>query len=242
MTKTDLSNPYIDTCAFCLGAFHLSGEKDIPIRHGFNAYNIRHGQNGGYHSGPCSGVNYPRLGVSTEGTKVALAGFQAQLKLVEERLAWLATNPDLTWSYQETERTSRTGTGRRPVGEKFERTLKPGTQQERIEYKSRHGYTSSMYVPSYEQEHKSQTSTWELHKRSLNDLISKFQGVIDNWQPRDKVYDPVKPVIHLQADLAKGARPSCNRVMQGFKAAALAARGLMTTDKSKVTCQRCKAH
>jgi hypothetical protein len=83
------------TCSVCLRSIQLHGEK--PIRHGFSAVGVRHGQSGGYHTGPCPGTRFPHLGISSEGTQWALDSAREQLTRTEDRLSELAANPDLIW-------------------------------------------------------------------------------------------------------------------------------------------------
>ena len=78
------------TCGVCLRLIQL--RDDRPIRHGFSAVGVRHGQ-----SGPCAGTQFPHLGISTEGTQWALDREHKHLERLRAALANLATNPDLTW-------------------------------------------------------------------------------------------------------------------------------------------------
>jgi hypothetical protein len=48
-------------CPDCLGRFRLV-RSGVMVRHGFNAKNVRHGQSGGFHTGPCQAVGEQPLG------------------------------------------------------------------------------------------------------------------------------------------------------------------------------------
>lgn len=83
------------TCGWCLGTFVVKGEK--PIRHGFAAYDVRHGQHGGYHTGPCPGVAYAHHGESPLACQDAIASAERSLDEVAKALEHLASRPTLTW-------------------------------------------------------------------------------------------------------------------------------------------------
>jgi hypothetical protein len=64
-------------CPDCLGQFRLVS-RGVMVRHGFNAKNVRHGQNGGFHTGPCQGVGQQPIG--TEGGNAYAARLAVRLR------------------------------------------------------------------------------------------------------------------------------------------------------------------
>jgi hypothetical protein len=48
-------------CPDCLGHYRLV-LGGVMVRHGFTAKNVRHGQHGGFHTGPCQGVGQQPIG------------------------------------------------------------------------------------------------------------------------------------------------------------------------------------
>ena len=84
------------TCSVCFGTFKLTDLR--PRRHGFSAVNIRHGMNGGWHTGPCGGHAFPHYGHSVEGTKWALANENIRLRTIVSSLEKHATRPELIWT------------------------------------------------------------------------------------------------------------------------------------------------
>lgn len=68
------------TCAYCLRPLtRLAAGSTCPIRHGWTANGNgggANGQLGTWHSGPCKGVSYPHLGLSTDGLVAAIADFE----------------------------------------------------------------------------------------------------------------------------------------------------------------------
>lgn len=252
---TTLQYTHKAVCAVCFCEHYLNsakGSTDHPIRHGFSAYHIVHGQTGGWHSAPCGGISFPHFGVSTAGTEWALKGVLAQLEGVDNYIAELNTKPGLYWSYQDTERVSRYGTKerRQPIGDKIERDIKPGMAAERIDYKSKHGYNTHVTAPSYEQFWNSKMNSAQGNKQQLETHRDQLTKAIKEWFPNNPAYIAklVKKVemVHLartvgynydrEAKLYKDSytAPKCKRVpvyeASKFKTSA---------NPAEVTCKRC---
>lgn len=184
--------------------------------------------------------------MSTEGTKWALGQILNAIDGAKKLVAGLEARPDLSWTYQPKKYQRATWQNRKssyiPDGPAIERVLKPGTEEERIAYRTE-GMTYDQHVvcPSYERELAHRLGEAKRHLESLEADRAKYELAIATWKPVAPTPAKTVKVVHKQVDLTKGARPACNRMMQGFKAATLAAKGQMTKDVNLVTCQRCKA-
>lgn len=98
------------TCPCCLGSFETHGAARM-VRHGWRAFNVRHGTQGGFHSSPCKGTNQPMF-ESPEGLAVArehlTTELQARLADLEEYVARLQERPEtLTYQAREYDTTAR---------------------------------------------------------------------------------------------------------------------------------------
>jgi hypothetical protein len=203
---------------------------DHPIRHGFSAIGVQHGQHGGYHTGPCGGTNFPHLGISVEGTQWALARAHTSLDNVRAAQAQLAGNPDLTWYPTNYSVRGKPLDMSKPV------TLKYG---EEVPYEVR-----SRGVPSYASEHRQRKAKLDAHEEDLVRSIAAYEKVIASWSPgkypttgAPKKIETVhmeRPIRKLSGDTFMGIR--CRSVRRG--GAAFLAK---TDDPSKVTCKRCRA-
>lgn len=246
------ANPFKAVCAVCLAEFHLSGEKDHPIRHGFSTHNVRHGTSGGWHTGPCGGVGFPHFGISTEGTVWALGKARAHLDHLDAEIARLGTNPDLEWSYQATKRVSRYGTKERrePTGERVERTLRAGCASERVSLKTEHGFNSDVTVPSYEAHKASLLSNLAGSREQAADQVARYEAAIASWKPAAKVAAPSTKVVHAAHAYRKvisAARqeygtyigPACRHVRLHDSYKYVLGQNL-TADPAEVTCLACK--
>lgn len=217
------------TCSVCLRMMQL--HNDLPIRHGFSAVGVRHGQHSGYHTGPCEGTRFPHLGISTVGTQWALDDAQKRLARVEAELQRLAGHPDLTWyptlsgSYNKVRGGLRDTS--RPV------TLRHGDE----------GYVSDGR-PTYSWEHKKRVTEQENIKNALERAIAEYEKVLATWSP-DKY--PTKgaakkvetthmatPRTHTRYGAWTGVL--CRYTKPGFASDKLP----KTNDPSKVTCKRCR--
>jgi hypothetical protein len=205
---------------------------DRPIRHGFQAIGVQHGQHSGFHTGPCRGTRFPHLGISTEGTQWALDDSRKQLVVTEERLRALAGNPDLTWYPSLPGSYNKVRGGLRDMS-------KPVTLR----------YGEDAYVsdgrPTYTAEHRRKVAEQTNIKSSLENAIDSYEKVLASWAPGKyptsgapgKV-EPVHmttPRKHRRFGEWKGIL--CRFTRPGYASDKL----VKTDDPSKVTCKRCRA-
>ena len=200
---------------------------DLPIRHGFSAVGVRHGQHGGYHTGPCAGTQFPHLGISDEGTKWALERERRFLERTREQLAELDTNPDFTWYPTNYKVRGRPPDLSRPV------VLKYGEEP-----------PYGIGAPSYAWMHKQKKTELENRQDIAERAIAEYERVIASWSP-DKY--PVSgaagkvETVHM-ATPRKNSRGDewtgilCRFTKSGFASSKLP----KTDDPSKVTCKRCR--
>jgi hypothetical protein len=205
----------------------LHGER--PIRHGFSAVGVHHGQSGGYHTGPCPGTRFPHLGISPEGTQWALDNARGQLTRAEDRLSELAANPDLIWYPR-----LRGSYNKAPGG-------LPDTTRPVI---LRHG--ADAYAndgrPTYASEHRRKVAEQTGIKDSLEAAIAEYERVIARWSPGKYPTTGAAAkveIVHMERPV-KTARGEvigtlCRGVGRGR--GPLAAK---TCDPAKVTCKRCR--
>lgn len=214
------------TCSVCLRTMQLRGEH--PIRHGFSAVGVRHGQHGGFHTGPCAGTSYPHLGISTAGTEWALERERQVLARTNETLAKLASNPDLTWYPKKYDvRGGRLDLSRPTV----------------IKYGDEPAFNSP--APSYASLHRQETAKQENYRDMAERAIAEYERVLASWSPgKYKVTGaPEKAeTVHLAADRKNNRGETwtgiwCRFTRQGFASDKVP----KTSDPSKVTCKRCRA-
>lgn len=215
------------TCSVCLRTMQL--HSDHPIRHGFSAIGVRHGEHSGYHTGPCQGTRFPHLGISTEGTQWALDNARERLVNVEAELTRLAGHPDLTWY-------PNTYVRGRPV--------KDPTRPVALRYGAAEGFAGDGR-PTYAWEHKRRVTEQDHIKEELERAIDAYEKVIATWAPEKyPTTGAAKKVetVHMERPI-KSARTGetvigtlCRGVGRG-RAAFVA----KTPDPSKVTCKRCRA-
>lgn len=209
------------TCAVCLRKIQLRGDR--PIRHGFSAVGVRHGQSGGWHTGPCGGSNFPHLGISSEGTVWALGQAQKSLEKTDEGLRRYATNPDINWYPT-----------KRGVPDIANGVV--------LHYGDPANYKTG--ASSYAHEHKQRVSELESRKRELDRAIETYEKTIANWKPESATAAAAKTEpVHLAEEVNgkfgawTGIACRSTRRMNPYAREKLK----KTTDPSKVTCKRCKA-
>ena len=213
------------TCSVCLRPMQLYGE--FPIRHGFSAVGVRHGQHSGWHTGPCAGTQFPHLGISDEGTRWARVRAQERLRNVEEELVRLARHPDLTW-YP------------RKFASQLPDLSKPVTfrHEEKEEW-------SSDGRPTYAREHKRLVTAQESLQKELEKTIETYDKVIETWAPEKyPTTGAAKKVetVHMATPRKNNRGEEWTGVLCRFTKQGLASNRLSkTTDPSKVTCRRCRA-
>jgi hypothetical protein len=215
------------TCSVCLREIQLRG--DQPIRHGFAAKNIQHGQHTGYHTGPCPGVNFPHLGISDEGTRWALKDAQRQLVNAEQELARLATHPDITW-YP-------------PLRGSTMRQRLPDTSRPVVlRYGDAEAYANDGR-PTYARAHKGAVALEEARKSALEDMIARYEAVLASWTPAKyptKGSVSTGPAMHMALERKINDKimtgTCCLGVRRGHRMGGMA----KTTDPAQVTCKRCR--
>jgi len=212
------------TCSVCLRTMQLHGDR--PIRHGFSAIGVQHGQHGGYHTGPCAGTRFPHLGISVEGTQWALDRARRSLDSVRGELATLATNPDLVWY------PTKYNVRGRPLDLSKPVTLKHG---EEAPY--------GIGAPSYASEHRQRKAKLDAHERELEQTITEYERVLATWSPgkyptsgAPKKVETVHMERPVKTSRGEVIGTLCRGVGRG-RAAFVA----KTSDPSKVTCKRCRA-
>ena len=201
---------------------------DRPIRHGFQAIGVRHGQHGGHHTGPCAGTRFPHLGISTEGTAWALDRERKFLEGTQEALAKLATNPDFTWYPTKYDVRGGRPDYSRPIVIK-------------------HGDDSSLGLgePSYATLHRREKVQLENNQERAEEAIRQYEHVLATWRPSKypTTGAPAKVETTHMATPRKHARfGTWTGVLCRFTKPGHASDKLpKTDDPSKVTCKRCRA-
>ena len=220
------SDKLAGTCSVCLRTMQLRGDR--PIRHGFSAVGVRHGQSGGYHTGPCAGTQFPHLGISTEGTQWALDREQRFLASTNEAIAKLATNPDFTWYPKKYDIRGGREDLSKPV------VVKHGAERD---------YSTG--APSYDSLHSSKKAQLERQVNMAERAIAEYERVLASWSPEKYPVTgaPKKIETTHMATPRKNSRGEtwtgvrCRFTRQGYTSDKLA----KTDDPSKVTCKRCRA-
>lgn len=211
------------TCSVCLRRMQLRG--DSPIRHGFHAIGVRHGANTGHHTGPCSGTQYPHLGLSDAGTKWARGIAKQRLANIEKWIDDLGGNPPLMWY--------PTSRGKMDLAKGVE-----------IKHGDVTGWPHTDGRPSYVWMHKQKLTAAELDKDQLVRTIDAYDKVIDNYDPakypttgapvKEKTMHLGREYTHPRFGTWEG--PTCRFVRGKVPAMKFA----MTRDPAKVTCGPCK--
>ena len=218
-----MTDKIIGTCSVCLRGMQLRGDR--PIRHGFAAKNVQHGQHTGYHTGPCPGVNFPHLGISDEGTRWAIDDAHQRLVNTNNSLAHLATNPDLIWYPRKT--AVRGADLPRGV------TLRYGADD----------LSATDGRPSYARWHRSEVALLEATKRALEDAITKYEHVIAGWAPEKYPTSGAKTkqeTIHMALERKINDKVMTGTCCLGVRRGHRAGLTAKTTDPAKVTCKRCR--
>ena len=215
------------TCSVCLRVMQLHGTH--PIRHGFSAVGVRHGQSGGYHTGPCAGIQFPHLGISAEGTRWAIGREREHLDRLREQLAKLATNPDLTWYPTKYDVRGGRADLSRPVIVKHD-------DEEPISYRSDR-------PPSYAKLHRSKVAELEGHASMAERAIAAYEKVLASWSPEKypTIGAPAKTeTVHMERPITLHGKTMAGVLCRGLRAMRRQIL-LKTSDPAKVTCKRCRA-
>lgn len=199
---------------------------DHPIRHGFSAVGVRHGQHSGYHTGPCSGTRFPHLGISTEGTRWALNNAQERLSSIEEKLRSLEAKPDLIWH--------------RP---KYGKRLQDLPQPVTLRYGEDVRYAGDGR-PTYAWEHQRQVAELTNIKEELNRALQAYEEVLATWSPeRYPVTGAVKKTetTHMEMPRKNSREEEWLGILCRFTRKGVASDKLLKTkDPAEVTCKRCR--
>ena len=215
------------TCGVCLRLMQLRGDR--PIRHGFSAVGVRHGQSGGYHTGPCAGTEFPHLGISTEGTTWALDREQRFLDRTNKALVDLAANPDITWYPKKYDVRG----GRPDLSKPF--VVKYGDEAPVV--------MRSGDAPSYDQLHRAEKVKLENQQHAAEHAITAYERVLANWSPEKypTIGAPVKvETVHMERPITIRGQTIVGVLCKGLRAMR-GQRLLKTTDPANVTCKRCRA-
>jgi len=212
------------TCSVCLRTMQL--HDDRPIRHGFSAVGVKHGQHSGYHTGPCDGTRFDHLGISDEGTRWALDRARQRLDSVNTELVRLAGHPDLTW--YRTERRGRPDLSQ-PV------TLRYGEDA---------GFSTDGR-PSYKWEHQQRVDAQERIKTELERAIAAYEKVIATWAPEKyPTTGAAKKVetVHMATPRKNSRGETWTGILCRFSRPGFASDKIAKTDDpGKVTCKRCRS-
>jgi len=215
------------TCSVCLRTIQLRG--DTPIRHGFSAVGVRHGQHSGFHTGPCAGTRFPHLGCSTEGTEWALDRDRKLLASTEESIAELTAHPDLTWYPMKYD----LRTGRHNLDLSRPIVLRHGEEP-----------PFGIGAPSYASLHRSKMAQLENTRDAAERAIDEYERVLASWSPEKYPVSgapaPKGETVHMERPVTKAS----GEVVYGTTCRALgrgrAAFVAKTADPAKVTCKRCR--
>ncbi len=217
------------TCSVCLRTMQLSNLR--PIRHGFSAIGVRHGQHSGYHTGPCDGTRFDHLGISTAGTQWALDAARRRLAGVEEELHWLAGNPDLTWYPRKAGSYNKVRGGLPDLANPV--TLRAG---EDVPY-------ANDGRPTYANELKRQVSERKNVQTELERAIREYELVLSTWSPEKYPVTGAKAKVDTVHMAVPRTHPRfgswtgvvCRRTRPGSRSAME-----KTDDPAKVTCKACR--
>lgn len=219
------------TCSVCLRMMQL--RNDRPIRHGFSAVGVRHGQSGGYHTGPCQGTQFPHLGISTEGTEWALRDVRERLARTEERLRELAGHPDLVWYPRE-----------RGSYNKVRGGLPDLANPVTLRYGEPEGFATDGR-PTYASEHRRRVTEQENIKDSLDRALREYERVLASWSPEKyPVTGAVKKVetVHMATPRKNSRGETWTGVLCRFTRRGYVSDKLPKTENpGEVTCKRCRA-
>lgn len=219
------------TCSVCLREMQLRG--DHPIRHGFSAIGVRHGQSSGWHTGPCQGTRFPHLGITDEGTRWALEHARERLTETNRSLAELDAKPDLIWY-------PRLAGSYNKVRGGLPDTSRPVTlrHDEDVSY-------ANDGRPTYVSEHRRRVAALTNVKDELDRAIATYEKVIATWSPAKYPVTgaPKKEeTVHMERPVTFRGQPMMGTVCRGVGIRrGRGANVAKTSDPAKVTCKRCRA-
>lgn len=210
------------TCSVCLRTIQLRG--DHPIRHGFSAIGVQHGQHGGFHTGPCPGVSFPHLGISAEGTQWALGDALTRLEKVHGELSDLRAYPDLIWY------PTKYNVRGKPLDLSKPVTLRHGEEQP---------WGSS--APSYDSEWRRRKAVLDNRAHELETAIATYRRVLSSWSPEKYPVTgapKTEKTTHMERRVATARGEMIGTICRsGRRGRAIVA---TTCDPAQVTCKRCR--
>jgi hypothetical protein len=220
------------TCSVCLRPIQL--HDGHPIRHGFSAVGVKHGQHSGHHTGPCAGSGFPHLGISTEGTRWALGRAHQRLEGLRESRADLATNPDLTWYPKKYDVRG----GRLDLAKPF--VVKYGDEKPFVVGRPFDN------PPSYAELHQGRVAELKGYERAAEGEIAEYDRVLTSWSTGKypTIGAKAKAVtVHMERQIiirgSFGPVTEVGVLCKGLRAMR-GQRLLKTSDPAKVTCKRCR--
>lgn len=175
------------TCAYCLRpATRLAAGSTCPIRHGWTANGNgggANGQLGTWHSGPCKGVSYPHLGLSTDGLVAAIADCDAWIARAEAQRAELDARPALTYCKRDHNRKGS------PAIASVE--VQPGALAGTIEdVPSTLGVAVRVWHPEYETILDSRKREADAVLRQARASVVHLRAALAAWKPADAITLP----------------------------------------------------
>lgn len=215
------------TCSVCLRPIQLQGSH--PIRHGFSAVGVRHGQHSGHHTGPCAGSGFPHLGLSAEGTRWALGRTRDRLEGLRVARADLAANPDLTWYPKKYDVRGGRADLSRPV------IVRYGDEAPFV--------TRFDSPPSYTELHQTRVAELKKQERLGEGELAEYENVLANWSPEKypTIGAPATAkTVHMERPITIRGQTEIGVLCKGLRAMR-GQRLLKTADPAKVTCKRCRA-
>lgn len=216
------------TCSVCLRPIQLHGTH--PIRHGFSAIGVRHGQHSGHHTGPCAGSGFAHLGISTAGTQWAHGRARQRLEGLREARADLATNPDLTWYPKKYDVRG----GRPDLSKPFV-----------VKYGDEAPFVVGRFdnPPAYTDLQQERVAELKRHERETEGTIAEYDRVLAGWAPEKypTIGTKAKVVtVHMGRPVTIRGQTELGVLCKGLRTMR-GQRLLKTSDPAKVTCKRCRA-
>jgi hypothetical protein len=229
------------TCSVCLRTMQLRG--DHPIRHGFSAVGVRHGQHSGWHTGPCPGVNFPHLGISSEGTSWALGQARKKLGDVQAAITELETFPDLTWYPSKGYGARSLPDLSRPIVLKHDEEDRAWASLTQVE-KDQALERSRMGAPTYTSLHSNKLHALHSQETELERTIAEYERVFATWSPEKYSATGTPSKVEMR-HMEKACKASfgewtgvlCRRTRRGYASEKLP----KTKEPGEVTCKRCRA-
>ena len=215
-------NKYQAVCSVCFDII-IQGAEGKLLRHGFSTHNVKHGHNGGWHTGPCAGIRFPHFGESTEGTVWALGQAKTALALALARLQEHRQFPALQWSWTNTRKLAAKGQAydSTVLEPDVTITLKPG---------DRRVFNYHYAVPSYGELHDAIQARMEALVEQITLQVTEYEQRIKTWRKAEPTLAPEKLATKHKAN--HRGRLLCSPRHNAYP-------GNSTIVAAEVTCQRC---